>query len=506
MENRIFALIVSAGDYTKQNLINLPSWKKDMELMEYAFINGLKIPKENIRRLNNEAFVSIKMFVKAMAEFAKKINKNDTFILYFSGHGTSDGLVLSDGVVSLQSVIDFINKLPAANKVLITDACYSGDFVTDGAKVMSADMDFKDFAGKGIAVMAACAADGIAKLVAHNNYSLYTGIVSTAMLSKNIIKKGCISLNDLNEEMRIIMDSYVQKNPESRQQIIYRTNMGGTIYFKVEEYKPYETRKISYENENYKVFEVKPLSSQKYKRFAVFVMLKRDADIKNIAKYTKKIANNIKREKVYFKESDELRFGETDAKAVWCYYGKDYNDMIRHVFIYQSIWASDREMKKLYYRENKDAVIKKGIYILKNSNYELIRKIQSIEMTEKEYIKKAKELISEIVSMGEEFSVELEEICNGTISPEKTIERYAEWIREVKERYLVLTDVDMPPAKLQKWSDKIIDLAGCVLDMAVLLEENKTRRSGQMTKREIWLLKHFVGRYYECMEDLKEFE
>ena len=502
--SHIYALLVSVGDYTKQNLINLPTYEMDAEMIKMALESGLKVPKEQIRRLSKDPFIMIKSFAKAISEFDKKLKDNDTFILYFSGHGTSDGILFSDGVLSLQGVIDFIDTLPAANKILIIDACFSGGFSTNGAKEMLADMGFKEFAGKGIAVMAACAANETAKLGVDGNHSLYTGILSTAMLSKDVIKKGYISLNDLNEEIRILMESWTRKNPTVSQHVIYRTNMGGTVYFQVEDYHPYKPKSICYETNDYKICGVKPLSSQKYKRLAAFVMLEKDASLDEIAKYTKEIAEAIRNQKVYSSKKDELRFGETKARAVWCYFGRDYSDMIRHVFVCHSIWAADREMKKLYFKENERAVIKKGIYILNNTDYELIRKIQSAEMTEQEYIKNAKELISEIVSLGEQFCTDLEEVCNKVVSLQEISDGYREWINRVTEKYLTLTDCAMPPIELQKWSDKILDLAGWVLDMAVLLRGQND--SNKITEREMWLLKISVGRYYDCMEELKKFE
>lgn len=502
--SHIYALLVSVGDYTKQNLINLPTYKMDAAMIGTALACGLKVPEEQIRILSKEPFITIKSFAKAISEFAKKLKDNDTFILYFSGHGTSDGILFSDGVLSLQGMIDFIDTLPAANKIFIIDACFSGGFSTNGAKEMTANMDFSEFVGKGIAVMAACAANETAKLGANGNHSLYTGIVCTAMLSKDIVKRGYISLNDLNEEIRILMESWTKKNQTIDQHIIYRTSMGGTIYFQVEDYHPYKPKSICYDKKDYKVCKVKPLSSSKYKRLAAFVMLKKDADIKEVAKYTKEIAKIIKEESVYSSKNEELRFGKTDARAVWCYFGKDYSDMIRHVFVCHSIWAADKEMKQLYFKENERAVIKKGIYIWKNTDYELIRKIQSAEMTEQEYIKNAKELISEIVSLGEQFCTDLEEVCNKTISLQNVSDTYGEWVKKVTEKYLIVTDCDIPPIQLQKWSDKILDLAGWVLDMAVLLRGKNN--SKEMTEREMWLLKNSVGRYYDCMEELKKIE
>ena len=66
-------------------------------------------------------------FARALSEFEGLIEREDTFVLYFSGHGMREGLCFSDGVVNLQSIVDYVERLRAERKVVILDCCYSGD-------------------------------------------------------------------------------------------------------------------------------------------------------------------------------------------------------------------------------------------------------------------------------------------------------------------------------------------------------------------------------------------
>lgn len=52
------------------------------------------------------------------------------------------------------------------------------------------------------------------------------------------------------------------------------------------------------------------------------------------------------------------------AKAVWCYFGMDENDMVNHTHAYHTIWAAD-DVKSKYYIENTNAEVVDGIYIFK---------------------------------------------------------------------------------------------------------------------------------------------
>ena len=46
-----------------------------------------------------------------LMEFSSMIEEEDGFILYFSGHGCNGDLCFSDGMINIQSIIDFVEKL-----------------------------------------------------------------------------------------------------------------------------------------------------------------------------------------------------------------------------------------------------------------------------------------------------------------------------------------------------------------------------------------------------------
>ena len=71
--SHIYALLVSVGDYTKQNLTNLPTYEMDAAIIGMALQSGLKVPGDQIRILSKKPFITIKSFAKAISEFAKKL-------------------------------------------------------------------------------------------------------------------------------------------------------------------------------------------------------------------------------------------------------------------------------------------------------------------------------------------------------------------------------------------------------------------------------------------------
>ena len=227
----------------------------------------------------------------------------------------------------------------------------------------------------GIAVYASSSDDEVSRLGSNGNHSMFTGALSTAMISQSIVHKGQIALEDIYRETQRLVHAWNIKNPGKEQHPIYRSSMGGTAYFKVMEYKPYEPEQISVENEKYIVTNVKPLSTTSEKRLSAFVILKIEASTDELVSITKEIAESIKYANVYSSEKSAALHANMPAKAVWCYFGMDENDMVNHTHAYYIIWAVD-DVKSKYYRDNTNAEVVDGIYIFKNTSYDLVRKMQ----------------------------------------------------------------------------------------------------------------------------------
>ena len=500
-------MLIGVGDYTKMNTGNLPTYKMDLALLGTALSFKLKVPKENMRLMlgdDNNGYVSATDLARAISGYKILLGKEDTFIFYFSGHGSGKSLIFSDGQVELQSLIDFVEKLPAKNKIIILDCCYSGDFTTAGAREMKLEESIADFAGHGIAIMASSAANEKSRLGPDGNVSLYTSLLSTSIIENKKIYKGMLSLTDINDEVQKMMKGWNKKNPDKVQHPIFRSSMGGTIYFPVEEYRPYQQKQFYRKTKSYTIVSVKPLSSGSYKRLGAFVVPKSEVEIEEMARITKEVAKMIRYKRIYSSKASENHFGWSPARAIWCHFGKDETDIINHNHFAYTIWAADDEMRKLYFGERKNSQVYKGIYIWENDSYEMIKKIQVPTVTRSEFIEMNKKLLVSIVSLAEKFIVDMQEVANQIISIEEMQSKYGDWIKEVKIQYLELTDLDVAPIDLHDWSAEIESLAGRISDMSLLLKNDKG--NGVIGERELWLINHAIDRYNESLEKLKKIE
>lgn len=585
-----YALLVSVGNYQKQNLVDLVTWKADLDLIQRGLTQGLKLKEENLRVLGSEGCVLVRELALAIQNFAKMLRKQDTFFFYFSGHGRNGELTFSDMGLALPSILIFIGELPCKNKIVILDCCYSGDFQTEGARQMSLEDSADSFAGHGMAILASSSANEVSRLDESGRYSLYTGIVNMAMLSRRNVRQGRLSLHAIQQNIQELMEIWNSRYPEHRQQPIFRSNIGGTVYFEVEPWQPQSPQEINgihRETESYTICSTKPLDTAKLKRLSVFVIPKRISDDSDGSDGLKgsegaKGSNDLKglndlkssgdlKSSSNFKNSknskeiprltkmivDEI-CGTGHYDAIWCYFGHDESDIIHHLYYAHSVWAKTEELRQMYFRASKDSFVQDEICVVENTSYQMLRRMREenqagsqqsekrdlenygkseeevlgrflgktpeeisketsektsessrklgVNLSEEEYVLQTKKILIEVVSLAEKFLVSFQEVANHTISAEEVKVHYQEWSRRVKMLYLQLSDGAIPPDHLYAWTEQVVEVAGCVTDLAILLEEQN--RSGQngFDDRGSWLMNHAVKQYYEGLEKLKEVE
>ena len=163
--------------------------------------------------------------------------------------------------------------------------------------------------------------------------------------------------------------------------------------------------------------------------------------------------------------------------------------MVNHTHAYYTIWAAD-DVKSKYYRENTNAKVVDGIYIFKNTSYELVRKMQEHTISKDEYIKQCKNYLKLFVDKAEDFCVDLMEVYNCKISFSELQRRYKEWMIKVKQEFIQLSDMEVAPEEIHDWVEEIMQLSGWILDLSIYLEGDK--QDGTITDREEWLIQNTI--------------
>ena len=490
-----YALLVAVGKYDPSvELLDLSSAQNDLDIMSHALEQGLKIDHDNIRELGEDGTVTTLSFARSIAEFNSLLKEEDTFLFYFSGHGRGHKLMFSDAGITIKSIVDYVDRLPTRNKIVILDCCYSGQTTVGSMRPFSFEESIAGFAETGIAVLASCSKDSKSRLNENRGCSLYTEVVSYALTSRRNIREGKLSLTSIAEEIRYLMERWNQAHPGKEQKPIFRENMVGTIYFPVEEYHPYVPQKVFFETEEYIVHHVKPLSTGSLKRLAAFVILKKDDD-SIIPDVAKQIVSQLLYSEVYASKQSEMRFHGRPADVIWCYFGHDEQDIIRSNHFAYTIWSGDARLRETYYRENRNAEVVDDIYIFWNTSYQIVKDLQESKSSEKEIISEYQTLANMLIAHAEPFIKDLEEVENGTISFLVVKTANQEWFQEVRHLFFKLTDAEPVPIMEHDWAEAVLDLAGWVVDMAIALENMETTG-------EDWMIKQSIARYQKAIDTL----
>ena len=554
----VYAILIAVGDYKDIGAADIPTYKRDIEIMHRALNEGLRIPGENIRVIagnDNRGKVSMKSLAHAIADVEGHLSDEDVFLLYFSGHGqrkdslntapgsngasspctTAAGIVFSDGMVMLQSVIDYVSRLAAGGKIVILDCCYSGGFDGKGPRTLKFDQAFSEFAGKGIAVMASTSADETARLWPERKCSVFTGALSQAimeltapsaegqtsallegqtpgslenkissLLTAGITRStGRVSLNDIYDVMMRIITIRNYHEPARQQYPVFRSSIGGTIYFGTTD-KVQESGKIQH-NCTGNIHHFKSLDTQKEKRLAVFVLLHptdkhsgtpAGISTEELASAARDIVGRIRTEGM-------------EEDVVWCYFGADEGDILNSLHYAYTIWTATEEMQSKYYGRNAAAVVCDGIYVFRNTSYDLLKRIQEPTKTREEFVRDVKKLLALIVSNAESFVYDLQEVKNRTRTMAEMRALYYSWIGRVKSLYIKLSDEDIAPNDLHDWAEAIYDLAGWAADLAILFEGKcGDERAGTLNDHaeKSILIDHTIRRYHEAIERVRQTE
>lgn len=489
--SNVYALLISAGDYKTIGFKNLPTYKGDPVLLGASLTLGLNVPQDHIRIISGDerpGFVRTATFARAIGEMKSQLGSDDTFILYFSGHGkteraanvytpsSSASIVLSDGEIELQSVIDYMDHIPAGAKIVILDCCYSGGFQGAGPRRLDFESAITEFAGKGIAVIASSSADEIARIGPGGEYSVFTIMLSHSIIEGHTPLQETVSLNEIYDSMMQMMERWNDANPDSQQHPIFRSSIGGTIYFPLRKYTAQDSNaqesaardrtakpqgiigqdfSFNLTNTTYRLYSFKPLDNASEKRIAVFVVVEESgASPQSLSQITREIA--------------ERAVSEQDV--IWCYFGYDAGDIRRGIHVAYTIWCRSDALRAKYYCNNRNASVVEGIYLFQNNSYAVLkdmqRSVKAHEVIETDY----RRLLSLIVTEAEKFVYDLQEVRNRIMPIEEMRASYGSWISRVKSLYIRLSDEEAAPDDLHDWVEAILDLAGWVVDLAVLFE------------------------------------
>lgn len=503
------ALIIGVSTYFLAGATNLPFCRNDILTMKNAFLQGLNVAPEDTIVCGATGIVELTELRDALQCLTNMAQEDDVLLFYFSGHGTTtaDGhfLVLSDCLISTQEMIAYLDAIPAKSKVIFLDCCKAGNFQINGSAVFDIDTTVNDFAGRGYAVIASSSANQSSYPHPNKPISLFTSFLYDTLTSRFIIREGKKSLHDIHKLLFLLLETWNKNNTSRVQTPIYRANIGGTIFFDVQDYTPYVKGQFFYENENYIVYSVEPLHNGIAKRYCVKTILKVPMSFPEISLINHEIVEIVKDLDIFGNVMQERKWKQQPANLIFCYFGLDETDIIRGNYICHTTWADDTQDKNWWYRMSKNCEIINGIHFNIHSYYQSLKAFTEEHTgTKEKLVADTRAIITRMVTLAEQVIAQFNELLNGTKNEEVFRNDIAGIIPEINKLYFEESNLDIPPNDLTEWCQLCSNLSGSIHDFTLFygqqyfLDRTPENRKACMNMS--------IKQYYKDLEKLKSID
>ena len=259
---------------------------------------------------------------------------------------------------------------------------------------------------------------------------------------------------------------------------------------------------IYLETERYCLYDVRSISTKAMRRFTAFFISKEELTKERIAAFTFEAAKTLKDCDVANSEKEAAYFRTIPARAVWCYFGQDLQDMQENCYAGYGLWTADPAAREQLIHAGSSGSIEDGIFVWMNPAYSSIRRMRAGLPDRETYIRDLRSFLSILVSGAERFISGLHMWENGETDLPSLRRSMKDWYIEVHRTYVRMSDLPVPDEDLREWSDAVYDLADWALDLALPLAED----SSYEEPATLWLLQHAAERYYEAINRVLQAE
>lgn len=504
----IKALVVGVSKYHYNDNSNLPFCKNDIKAISESLVNGLSVKKENIFILGDDGIVTRSSFFSELFKITNYIDPDDTFIFYFSGHGGNiDGknhyLLLTDKEIKTKEVIKNLDFISSKNKLIILDTCFSGNVGVEKETPLKLNENISDFLDKGYAIISSSSPTQYSYSYDNSDISTFTKFFCEAIEDEALIKKGKKSLNDIIDLVRFYMNWWNKKRKKSKIQTpSFHSNIKGTITFNVKSFIPYHPKKYYEETKDYIIYSVKPSSTGSLKRLNVQVIVKKFPSFLRIANLTNQIVSKVKELEIFDSKSSETMWKHKKANVIFCFFGKDEQDMMYPNFFCRTVWTDKTENKKINFGIDEKI---DNIGFTFNDNYLILKDFQN-KNTEKDnlIIKKQRIITYKLIDQAQNFISIYNEFLNKSITKKALINSVNLIGTEINDLYFKDGDLPLPPKKLNNWYLACKCLAATIDDFILVFNSyNFEKEPVRALEKK---MNNVIDRYYQDLEELKKEE
>ncbi len=498
--NKTWAILVSIAEYDDPSK-NLSFVHSDNDCIRQGLEKGLLIPHEQIVVCGKNCAVKYSDFKDMISLYSEKIAKSDRVIVYFSGHGGGAPFALrfTDTCKDFSEICTEIDKLPAYAKILIIDACYSGNSEVPELLTTNPCHSLFDYAHSGYAVFASSNTGSASTCHPEKTVSLYTYCFSNALCHAKI-RNGKVSLIDVARQAALESDYISKTHGIALQHPVFKCRIPGDVLFQIAEEKV--TNNIySSCHPHYDVHSTEILHSSIEMRYRVFAIAKGDLSDELIACYTMQIVKEIKSLRKFQTVQQAMRFYGKSTAVVFVYWGKNQEDIIRKNWIYNSRWAAPSSNRANWYRLDKDSKIVSDIWVKSIHFYSQLTELYERDaVSNVELIKLTRNIANPLLTAAYEIVKYFEEYDNGEIPEYAFIQACTGQFSQIQNCYWRMATLPIPSVELKEWADNYNCLAASIDDMRIFYTA-KIFLDREETNRKV-CMRGAVNKYREDLQRL----
>lgn len=148
---RTYALLAGVSNYNNSQINNLGNTTKDVKEMQTVLKKQGAVVAMVTSKYANSANI-----MKKLDAIVKLATPNDKIIFFFSGHGSTGGMVTSDpALLSYKTLLTKLSSARTKNIFCFVDACESGSVTNDAGS----DYSWGQASGNKVVFMMGCRAD-----------------------------------------------------------------------------------------------------------------------------------------------------------------------------------------------------------------------------------------------------------------------------------------------------------------------------------------------------------
>jgi len=505
----IRALLIGVSDYSAIGATGLPFCQNDILAVKKALITGLNATAENILICGKSGIVLQEELWGAIDRLARLSEGEDVVFFYFSGHGAFNRsehfLVMSDGPVPTQTVIEKVDAINAKSKIMVLDTCMAGSFKLDMENDKLFDRTIKSSASKGLAILASCSCEQLSRFSLERPISLFTEFFCSAVENNTLTRRGRKTWHDIQQLTSLYLHNWSSRHTSIEQTPIFRSCMIGTIYFDVADYIPYYRGAIFEENADYVIYSAEPSHSSIAKRYSVKVILKRPCTFEDVAKINLEIVKKAQKFELYSTQGQEAKWKGRKVDLVFCFCGYSEQDVENANWYCRTTWADSDQDKSHWYKCGKYDEIISGIKFCANPHYDYFVAFNMEHTIDREDLwEQTNNIISKIVVSAEKVIGLFNEYQNGTFSEEDFIRHSSSSMKAIEEGFWAEGSLELPPTELHEWSCACSGLVGTIHDFT-LFYNSKSMTSRTQANRDQCMKLH-IKQYYSDLEKVRILE